>query len=109
MAGAASDRVEDTLAIPRRLVDRPSGNRREELHEAGKIIDSAPAGARIADVLWLRMRVADSHTLVRDADRDLVREQVVGDAHLVAIGVGAEREQRGMLRLPAEASHPALA
>ena len=45
----------------------------------------------------------------RHAERELGREQVVGDPHLVAIGVGAEGQQRRVLRLPAEAADAALA
>ena len=44
-----------------------------------------------------------------DADGELVAEQIVRDPHLVAIGVGAEGEQRGVLRLPAEAADAAIA
>ena len=53
-----------------------------------------------------------SHSRIRagvDAERDFGREEVVGDAHLVAIGVGAERQQRRVLRLPAEAADAPLA
>ena len=40
---------------------------------------------------------------------DSVGKSVVGDAHLVAVGVGAERQQRRVLRLPAEAADAAIA
>ena len=61
------------------------------------------------DVLGLRKRIADSHAIRRDADGELLREEIVGDPHLVAIGVGAEREERRVLRLPAEAADAPLA
>ena len=48
-------------------------------------------------------------SLLGHAEREFLREEIVGDPHLVAIGVAAEGEQRGLLRLPAEASDPALA
>ena len=53
-----------------------------------------------------------SQTRIRSAETpygELVREEVVGDAHLVAVGVGAEREQRRVLRLPSEAADAPLA
>ena len=104
VAGRAADGAEDLLAVPRGLVDRAAGERREELHEAREVVDAASAGARIPDVLGIGNRIAHAHALRRDADRDLLREEIVGDAHLVAIGVGAERQQRRVLRFPAEAA-----
>ena len=53
-----------------------------------------------------------SHSRIRavvDADGELGGEEVVGDAHLVAIGIGAEGQQRGVLRLPAEPPDAPLA
>ena len=67
-------------------------------------------GARIGDVLGIRDRIAEPHPLgVRCRAPSSVREEVVGDAHLVAVGIGAEREQRRVLRLPAEPADAALA
>src|SRR6185503_693429 len=70
VARAASDGAEDALAIPGRLVNRTASDRRQELHEAGEVVDASAAGAWIADVFGLRMRVAHAHPLVRDPNRD---------------------------------------
>src|SRR4029453_14883260 len=90
MTGAASHRCEEALAVPRHLVERSATDGSEELHEAREVVDAASAGARISDVLGLGNRVAHAHPVLRDADRDLLREQIVGDAPLVAIAVGPE-------------------
>ena len=49
------------------------------------------------------------HLAVRHAERRLDGEQVVGDPHLVAVRVGAERQQRRVLCLPAEPADAARA
>jgi hypothetical protein len=43
-----------------------------------------------------------------NAERGFLRKQVVGNTHLVAVGVGAERQQRRVLGLPSKSSHAAL-
>jgi len=55
------------------------------------------------------MRVAHTHSLVRDPNRHFMRKEIVGDAHLIPIGVSAEREQRRVLGFPTEAPNPPLA
>ena len=67
------------LSMPRRPV---SGSRR-----------SSGSGKRIADAASARRETPNANSC---------GNRVVGDAHLVAIGVGAERQQRRVLRLPAE-------
>ena len=62
-----------------------------------------------AQVFGIGNRIAALHLLARDAERELVGKEIVGDPHLVAIRVGAEREQRRMLRLPAEPADAAVA
>ncbi len=49
------------------------------------------------------------HAIGWDPERAFLREQIVGDPHLVAIRVGAEGDERGVLRLPPEPSDAALA
>ncbi len=62
-----------------------------------------------ADVFGIGDRIAEPHPRGVDADGELGREQIVGDAHLVAIGIGAEGQQRGVLRFPAEAADAPIA
>ena len=59
-------------------------------------------------VLRILEPIAFAQPRFRDAAERLDREHVVGDAHLVGIGVAREGQQRGDLRLPAEPADPAL-
>ena len=64
----------------------------------------------IADVLGIRERIAAAHLPPRRRRaRVSCGEQIVGDAHLVAIGIGAERQQRRVLGLPAESADAPIA
>ena len=109
MAGCAADCGEDLLAGPNLVVDVAPSGRGQEAHEAREVVDSAPASPWIAKVFGVREGIAQTHLLGRDAERAFLREQVVGDPHLVAIRVSAKRNQRGMLRLPPEPSDAAFA
>ena len=64
---------------------------------------------RIGDVLGLGDRIADAHPRRVDTERELVAEEIVRDPHLVAVGIRAERQQRRVLRLPAEAADAPVA
>ena len=87
----------------------PRPARREKLHERFEIVDAAPACPAIRLILRIGNRVAQLHLLRRDPEGELLRKQVVGDPHLVPVGVGAERQQRRVLRLPSEPSDAAPA
>ena len=60
-------------------------------------------------IFWIRDPVAQLHLLRGDPERELLRKEVVRNPHLVAVGIGAERQQRRMLGLPTEASDAAMA
>ncbi len=60
-------------------------------------------------ILGVGDRVALLHLLFRDPEGELLRKQIVGDPHLVAVGVAGEGEQRRLLRLPSEPSDAAPA
>ena len=80
--------------------------RRQEAHEAGEVVDAAPPGPRVDDVFRVGNRIADPHPGRVHADGQLAGEQVVGDPHLVAIGVGGECQQGRVLGLPPEPADP---
>ena len=102
---------EDLLAARGRCRrSAPRADRREKAHEALEVVDAAPPRARVARCL--RDRACGSQRRICSAvtpNASSCGKQIVGDAHLVAIGVGAERQQRGVLRLPAEAADAPLA
>jgi hypothetical protein len=109
VARRAADRGEDTPAVADGVVDRPTRNRREKLHERGEVIDVPQSRHRIRFVLGIGADIAGLHPIGVDAVGKLRRENVVGDAHLVPVRVPRKREQRRDLRLPAEPAHAALA
>ena len=73
-----------------------------------EVVDAAAARRRIDTILGIGKRIAAPVLLGGQADAELLAEEIVGDAHLVAIGVGAEREQRGVLPLPSEPADAAI-
>src|SRR5262245_24709659 len=93
VARRAADRTKHLFAEASGFADGSAGNWRQELHEAGEVVDAAAPGPRIALVFDVRDQVARSHAIAGDANGKLLREEVVGDPHFVAIGIGAEREQ----------------
>src|SRR5207342_333702 len=93
----------------RRFAGARARGRREQPHEAGEVVDAPAAGAGVSDIFRLGNRIADAHPLGRDAIGGLAREDVVRDAHLVAVGVATERQQGRVLRLPTEAADARLA
>src|SRR5688572_29298314 len=90
----ASDCREHLLPRPDFVVYPPAPYRREQPHEAGEVIDAAAAREWIADVLGIGKPIADAHLRRRHTEGRFFRKDVVGDAHLVAIGVGPEGEER---------------
>ena len=75
------------------------------------------AGSILAGLLYLvqqirlrhiGQRIAHSHAILRDADGQLLREEIVGDPHLVAIRIGAKDDECRMLCLPAEPANTLL-
>ena len=60
----------------------------------------------VQDVLGFRNRVAEAQLKVGQVERELIEEEIVGDPHLVAVGVAAELQERRNLRLPPESSDP---
>ena len=65
----AADGAEDRSPCRAASSIGPAADGREEAHEAREVVDAAPAGARIRDVLGIGDRIADAHPLRRDADR----------------------------------------
>jgi hypothetical protein len=108
VAGGAADAGEQLLARTRRLVDGSPSGRGEKLHEGLEIVDAAPARAAIGVILGVGDRVALLHLLFRDPEGELLRKQIVGDPHFVAVGVAGEGEQRRLLGLPSEPPDAAL-
>ena len=104
MAVGAPDGAEHAFTDAGDVVGRPARDRRQQPHEAGEVVDATAPGLRVGDVLGIRNRIAQPHAGLVDADGHLRREEVVGDAHLVAIGIGPEGQQRGVLGLPPEAA-----
>jgi hypothetical protein len=109
MAGGAADGGKHLLAGRGELARAFARHRTEEAHEAGEVVDAAPPRDRVSDVFRVADPIAGAHPLGRHAEGDFGREDVVRDPHLVAVGVGAEREERRVLRLPAEAADAPLA
>jgi len=107
MAGGAPEGPEVPFTDSHRVIHRTALNRREQPHEVFKIVDPAQAGPAVADVLdALPRRAAQRQRLWIDAERHLVGKQIVGDSHLVTIGVRGECKQCGLLRFPAEPADP---
>jgi hypothetical protein len=79
----------------------------QELLEVGLTVDLVEA-LGIGAVLGVGHRVAQLQQLLVPVGGVLHREEAVGEAQLVHRGVAGEGEQRGHLRLPAEASDLAL-
>ena len=109
MAGRAADCREDPFAFADLIGDTFAPDWGQEPHERGEVVDTPPPRSRIADVLGIGDPVAHPHLLRGDPERYLLREDVVGNPHFVAVRVGTERQQRGVLRLPAEAADAAIA
>ena len=109
VAGRAADGVEHPAPGRHPRCDRPPGGWGEQPHERLEIVDAAPPGGRLDDVLRIGRRIAELELPLGQAKGQLLGKQVVGYPHLVAIGIGPEVEQRRALRLPAEATDPQLA
>ena len=80
----------------------PALDRRQELHEVLEIVDAAHPGSPVAHIFDPALRTAQLQAFGIDSQRYFVREQVVGDPHFIPIGVAGKRQQRSVLRLPAE-------
>ena len=102
VAGGTAYRGIYLLADTDGIVDSGSIHRRQEAHEGLEVVDAALAGGAIAQIFGIGHRIAPPHLGLRDAERRLVRKQIVGDPHFVAIGVSAKTDQRRVLRFPAE-------
>ncbi len=106
VARPTSDRVEHLLAVPRWLTDRASRRRRQELHERLEVVDRGQPRPDIGEVLGIGYGIAELHLRRGHPGCRLVREQFVGDAHLVPIRVSAEGAQCRVLRFPAKPADP---
>ena len=109
MARRAAERAKDLLAVARTAASTPAPDRRQQAHEAGEVVDPAPARLWIDDVFGIGNAIARLHPIGGDAERQLVREEIVRNAHLVAVRVGTEGEQGGVLPFPPEPSDARLA
>src|SRR2546422_3727635 len=109
MTARAANALEDSLPIARAVIDGAARHWREKAHEALEVIDAAAVREWVAHVLGIRPRVAEAHLLRADPKSELTRKQIVGDAHLVPVRVGAEGKQRGVLCLPSEAADATVA
>ncbi len=81
----------------------------QKLHERREVVDAAPARRAIDAILGIGHGIAALVLFRREPDAKLLAEQIVGDPHLVAISIGAEGEQRRVLRLPPESANSAIA
>ena len=90
MAGRAADRSEDLFASGHLRGHRSARERRQELHERLEVVDATPTRPELRDVLRLRNRIADAQLHIGQVERELLRKEIVGDPHLVAIGIPAE-------------------
>ena len=86
----------------------PLRQRREELHECFEVVDRALAGARVDQVFGVLDQIAFAQPRLRDPAERLEGKHVVGDPHLVRVGVAREGQQRGDLRLPSKPADAAL-
>src|SRR5437870_2566018 len=109
MTARAANALEDSLPIARNVIDGAARHWREKAHEALEVIDAAAVRGWVAHVLGIRPRVAEAHLIRADPKSELTRKQIVGDAHLVPVRVGAEGKQRGVLCLPSEAADATVA
>ena len=75
---------------------------------ASKLSIAARRVRRSGPIFGILHRIAQLHLGSRDPLRQLLREQFVRDAHLVAVRVTAEGSQRRVLRLPAESADTRL-
>ncbi len=88
---------------------RSASERREEPHERLEVVDAATTRDRIAHVFRIGPQVAAPDLFLAHAEREFLREEIVGDPHFIAVGVAGERQQRRLLRLPSEAADAAFA
>ena len=109
VAARAANAIEDSLPVTHDGIDGAARHGREKAHEALEVIDAAAAREWVAHVLGIRPRVAEAHLIRADPKSEFTRKQIVGDAHLVPVRVGAEGKQRGVLRLPSEAADTTVA
>ena len=104
VARRATDAREDALTGRSHLIQRLRSDRGQEPHEAGEVVDPSATGPRVGDVFGIGNGIAEAHARSVHAHRDFSRKEIVRDAHLIAIGVGAERQQCGVLGLPTESA-----
>ena len=108
VTGGTTDCREEAFTVTCVLVRMAARDRREEPHERLEVIDAAPSRRALTHVLGLGQRIAAPHLILRDGEDRFAREHVVRDPHFIPIRIRAERQQRRVLRLPAEAPDPAL-
>ena len=108
VAACAAGRREEPFTANHVFVDRATVEGRQEFHERFEGVDAAQSGEPFRAVFGIGGRIAEFERFGVDAGGDFFAEQVVGDTHLVAVGVGAKREQRGVLRFPAESADSLL-
>ena len=104
-----TDLGEDQLAGPDLVGDGTAGRRRQELHERLEVVDRALASPRVDEVFRILEAIALAQALHGDAAARFVGEYIVGDTHLIRIGVAGKGQQGGDLRLPAEPADAPLA
>jgi len=109
VAGVAVDLCEQPLPGKRRRRLAQRRRRRQQAHEVGRGVDVAAPGGGVGRVLEAGRRDEARQQRLVGVGCVLVREEAVGDAHLVAIRVAGEAKQAGVLRLPAEAADATLA
>ena len=109
VAGVAVDLREQPLPGKRRRRLAQRRRRRQQAHEVGRGVDVAAPGGGVGRVLEAGRRDEARQQRLVGVGCVLVREEAVGDAHLVAIRVAGEAKQAGVLRLPAEAADGTLA
>jgi hypothetical protein len=86
-----------TLTFAGRIVHVHATDRRKKAHECLKIIDPPTTRRGVTDVLGIGNRIAPAHLWLCNSERDLLRKQIVGNAHFVPVGIGSERKQRRVL------------
>ena len=99
VADVAADLAEELLTGLRSRRGRQSSVARRRFastHEASKRVDVVVRVFRISNGIERSHGISHGSTFLR--------EQAVGDALFVQVGVGSERQQAGVLVLPAEAS-----
>ena len=69
------------------VVDRSTADRRKQPHEVREVVDPAQPGPALAHILQPAPGAAELHRFRIDSQCDFVREQIVGDAHFIPVGV----------------------